>query len=268
MTRRTSVCTTVAVVSVLTAVLLAGGEPGGGDGATMLDSGSLILRHLSQGEEHRYRLLLSAGEFARVVVEQKGIDVVVQVRDQNDEEIDEFQDEIRPDGEENVDVVATKTGTYTLTIAATGIALDPGLYTIRLDSRRPATRIDRVVQESRSLRTSATRLERAARFDESRSMFEGALNLVEDALGHDNAYVATLMFDLAGNALERHDDSSAQALYYEAVLTFDRLWGLGHPYSAMARSRLALLQYRAGQSQNAEDILRPALAALERSLGA
>src|SRR5215467_820657 len=199
MTRDTSVCTTVAVVCGLSAVLLAGVEPDGADGAMVLDSGSLILRHLSQGEEHRYRLPLSAGEFARVVVEQKGIDVVVQVRDQDDQEVDEFQDEIRPDGEEKVDVVATKTGTYTLAIAASGVALDPGLYTIRLDSRRPATRIDRVVQESRSLRTSATRLERAARFDESRSMFEGALSLVEDALGHDNANGAILMFKLAWN---------------------------------------------------------------------
>jgi CHAT domain-containing protein len=252
----------------LTAALLAGGEPGGADGAMMLDSGSLILRHLSRDEEHRYRLPLSAGEFARVVVEQKGIDVVVQVRDQGDEELDEFQDEIRPDGEETVDVVAAKTGTYTLMIAAADAAIDSGLYTIRLDSHRPATHVDRAVQESRALRTSATRLEHAARFDESRSMFERALSLAEEAVGHDNAYVAMLMFDLAGNALERHDDSSAQSLYYEAVLTFDRLWGLGHPYSAMARSRLALLQYRAGQSQNAEDILRPALAAIERSLGA
>src|SRR5262249_26309958 len=162
--------------------------------------GSLILRQFSRGEEHRYRLPLSAGECARVVVEQKGIDVVVHVRGEDGTEIDEFQDEGRPEGGERGDVGAAKTGADTLTIAAAGGAGAPGFYTIRLDSRRQATHIDRVVQESRSLRTSATRLERAARFEESRSMFERALSLGESALGHDDAYVAMVRFDLAGNA--------------------------------------------------------------------
>src|SRR6476661_8192800 len=39
-----------------------------------------IERQLSRGEEHRYQLSLDAGECARVVVEQQGIDVVVSVR--------------------------------------------------------------------------------------------------------------------------------------------------------------------------------------------
>jgi len=235
--------------------------------AIALDPGALFLRRLSLGEEHRYQLPLTEGEFARVIVEQKGIDVVVRVRGTGDEDIDEFQDEIRSQGSERVDVVAARAGTYTLTIVAAEGAIESGLYTIRLDSRRPSTSIDRGVQESRSLRMSATRLQRAARFDEARSLLERALNLADDALGHDDAYAATLSFDLGDNAFERHDDAVAQSFYQRAIATFDRLWGADHPYSAMARARLAVLQLRAGQPQNAEDSLRPALAALERSLG-
>ena len=251
----------------LSAVLLAGVEPRGSDDAIVLDSGALILRRLSHGEEHRYQLPLVAGEFARVAVEQQGIDVIVGVRDADDVEVVEFQDEIRPNGEEDVDVVAGKAGTYTLTVVSADGAIEPGFYTIRLDSRRPATSTDRVVQASRSLRTSAARLERAARFDEARSLLEHALLLGDEALGPDDAYVARLIFDLAGNASEMRDDARARSLYERAIATFDRLWGADHPYPAMARSRLASLQRRAGQSQNAEDMLRPALAALERALG-
>jgi CHAT domain-containing protein/Tfp pilus assembly protein PilF len=251
----------------LSAVLLAGVEPRGSEDAMALDPGALILRHLSRGESHRYHLPLAAGDCARVVVEQKGIDVVVQVRDADDEEIDEFQEEIRPNGEEGVEVVAGRAGTYTLIVGAADASIAPGIYTIRLDSHHPATGADRLMQESRSLRTAATRLERSARFDEARSWFERALNAAADARGPDDAYVAMLTFDLAGNALERRDDARAQDLYRRAIETLDRLWGPDHPYPAMARARLALLQLRAGQPQNAEDMLRPALAAIERSLG-
>jgi CHAT domain-containing protein len=267
MMRETCVCSTLAIVCGLSAGLLAGVVPQEPKDATVLDSDALIVRGLSPGDVHHYRLPLAAAELAHVVVEQKGIDVVVQVRDVDQQEIEEVQEEIGPHGEERVDVVAENTGTYTLTIVAADGAIEPGAYAIRLDSRRPATRVERLVQESRSLRTSAIRLEGAARFDEARSTFERALSLGEDALGPNDPYVGMLVFDLAGNALERHDDSSAQSLYYQAILTFDRLWGPGHPYSAMARARLALLQRRAGQSQNAEDILRPALVAMEKSLG-
>jgi len=267
MMRETCVCPTLAIVCGLSAGLLAGVAPQGLKDATVLDSDAPIMRHLSPGDVHHYRLPLAAAEFARVVVEQKGIDVVVHVSDVDQHEIEEVQEEIGPHGEERVDIVAENTETYTLTIVAADGAIEPGAYTIRLESRRPATRTDRLVQESRSLRTSATRLEGAARFEQARSTFERALNLAEDALGPNHQYVGMLVFDLAGNALERHDDSSAQSLYYQSILMFDRLWGPGHPYSAMARARLALLQRRAGQSQNAEDILRPALAAMERSLG-
>ena len=262
------VCTTLAIVCGLSAALTADVEPLGSDAAMVLDFGAPILRRLSYGDAHRYRLALAAGEFARVVVEQQGIDVVVDVRDADDVEIDEFQDEIKAHGEEDVDIVATNAGTYTVTIASAAGTIEPGLYTIRLDSHRPATDIDRVVQKSRSLRTVAARLERAARFDEARSMFERALLLADEAFGPDDAHMARLIFDLAGNALEMHDDARARSLYERAIATFERLWGADHPYPAMARSRLALLQQRAGQPQNAEDMLRPALAALVRSLGA
>jgi CHAT domain-containing protein/Tfp pilus assembly protein PilF len=265
--RNVSVCTSLAIVCALSAALLAGVGSQGPADVAVLDSGALIQRRLSRGEEHRYQLMLTAGEFARVIVEQKGIDVVVTVHGADNNMIDERQEEIRRYGAERVDVVAAKEGIYTLTIVPADGAIDPGEYTIRLDSRRPAASSDRVMQESRSLRTVAVRLERAGAFDEARSMFERALRLSEAARGPDDIDVAMVIFDLAGNALEAHDDARARSLYQRAVVTFDRLWGADHPYPAMARSRLALLQQRAGQRRKAEDLLRPALATIERSLG-
>jgi tetratricopeptide (TPR) repeat protein len=65
--------------------------------------------------------------------------------------------------------------------------------------------------------------------------------------GYEDPYVAELIFDLAGNALERQDDAASRALYERAIGAFDNAWGPSHSYPAMARSRLALLDDRAGQ---------------------
>src|SRR5262249_32792257 len=74
--RRTFLCTTIAIVCGVSAVVLAAMEPRS-EAAIVLDPGALFLRRLAPGDVHRFQLQLSEGEFARVVVEQKGIDVVI-----------------------------------------------------------------------------------------------------------------------------------------------------------------------------------------------
>ncbi len=265
--RETSVCTTLATCCALSAALLGGARAQAQPGVAALDSGVVLEHRLAWGDEHRYRLSLAEGEFARVIVEQKGIDVVVEVRDAAHEPIDEFHDEIRPHGDERVEVVAVTAGVYTLTVRpARGVA-GAGTYAIHVAARRPATEADRVMQESRSLRTAGLRLEDAGRFADARSALERALRLSEPVRGPDDPYVATLLFELAGNALEAHEDALARSLYERAIVMLDKAWGASHPYPAMARSRLALLFQRAGHHQEAEALARKALAEIERALG-
>src|SRR6266545_8122069 len=85
--------------------------------ATVLPPDQTIARELTRGQEHRYQLALKAGECARVIVEQRGIDVVVQARGPEDALIAEVQDEVLSRGQEDIDLVADTAGTYTLAIA-------------------------------------------------------------------------------------------------------------------------------------------------------
>src|SRR4051794_5144805 len=102
--REIRVCaTTLAIVCCL-----CGAGPRASEDASIPDSAAPIVRRLSPGEVHRYNLPLAAAEFARVVVEQQGIDLVVQVRDADEQEIEQVQEEIRSRGEERVDVVAER----------------------------------------------------------------------------------------------------------------------------------------------------------------
>jgi len=54
--------------------------PQGASVVRWLDDGKPIERELSGGESHTYQLNVATGQYARVIVEQKGIDVVVSVR--------------------------------------------------------------------------------------------------------------------------------------------------------------------------------------------
>ena len=157
-------CATLAVVAftcVVASVLQVSGQV---QDAIALESDSAVERRLDRGEVHRYALALSAGEHARLIVEQHGIDVIAQVRSPDEGAIAEFEDEIRDVGQEQVDVVADTPGNYTIAIrAAPGIGA-PGSYAIRLASRDSATDSDRALQHSRTLRMNAARLDTQGRY--------------------------------------------------------------------------------------------------------
>src|SRR5215813_2800724 len=51
--------------------------------APVLEAGKPIEREIAGGEAHSYQLTLTAGQYARVVVDQRGIDVVVTVYSPN-----------------------------------------------------------------------------------------------------------------------------------------------------------------------------------------
>jgi len=253
------------IVPPLTALIIS--NAAGQDLEGVLSSEEPIQRHLARGEEHRYLIVLGDGEFASVVVEQRGIDVGVAVRDGSNALVENVQDEIRRDGEEHIEIVAARAGSYTLSITPADGTVDDGDYVVRIETRRGATVLDRRLQESRVLRTRARQLERTGQYAAARSLFEQSLATAESVRGCDDPYVALVAFDLAGNALERQDNARSRELYERAVRTFERQLGPAHPYPAMARSRLALLDERGGERQKAEAGLRDVLPLLERALG-
>jgi len=235
--------------------------------ATRLEPGPAIERPMVRGEEHRYQLPLTTGEYVIVLVEQHGIDVVVQVRSPGDNAIADFQQEILKGGEERVEVVGDRDGPYTLVVKPAQGTVAPGSYSIRIADRRAATVADRAVQESRHVRVAAARLEEAGRFAEAGTMLGRALQLVEGVRGPDDLYVTELVGDLAGNALEARDNARAETLYQRALAVLQHTLGAEHPHTAIVQSRLALLSERDGQRVKAEPQLRQACAVIEKTLG-
>ncbi len=104
-----------------------------------LQSGVPIERELAGGESHRYRLRLDAGQYVHVVVEQRGIDVVVVVLAPEGTKLVEMDSPTGTQGSESVSWVAAASGEYRLEVRALEKEARPGRYEIRVEEWREAT---------------------------------------------------------------------------------------------------------------------------------
>jgi hypothetical protein len=111
--------------------------------------GGAIERELSGGQTHRCEISAGEGQYARVAVEQRGIDVVVRLRGAGEKDGLEFDSELRLKGQENAEFVAETAGVYALEVEGKYKAFPPGNCTITILDQRPATERDGGMGQSR-----------------------------------------------------------------------------------------------------------------------
>ncbi len=165
------------LAGTLTALALVRGFPRHTPTNDELRSGSPLSRTLGADTTHLYRLGLKRGEYLHLIVEQKGLDVIVAVRDPHDRPILEVDGPTGEEGREQIFLIAREGGRHTVAVRS-GFVADRGSYRILVDTIRQATRTDRA-------HTVAAL--RFARGDELRRRggtedLEGALALYRQAL--------------------------------------------------------------------------------------
>ncbi|HSE37585.1 MAG TPA: tetratricopeptide repeat protein [Blastocatellia bacterium] len=103
-----------------------------------------IAREMKGGEEHSYQVKLSAGQHARVVVDQKGIDVVLVLLGADGKPLLEVDNNLSGTrGMEVVSLLAEVSGDYRLNVRSLEKGASAGRYEIRLEDLRAATEADR-----------------------------------------------------------------------------------------------------------------------------
>src|SRR5437868_2780214 len=107
---------------------------------TQLQSGTPIERTLGPGQVHTFTVDLQENTYIQVVVEQRGIDVVVTVSSPTGNNLGEFDSPNGDDGPENVAFVAVTAGTYQISVHPFGPDNTPqGRYEIKIVELRQAT---------------------------------------------------------------------------------------------------------------------------------
>ena len=104
-----------------------------------LQLGTPIDRQLGSGQSHTFNVTLEQNTFIQVVVEQRGIDVLVKVTNPEGKNLGDFDTPNGADGPENVSFVAATAGTYRLIVAPLSPETPEGQYTIKIIELREAT---------------------------------------------------------------------------------------------------------------------------------
>lgn len=114
------------------------------------------------------QVTLTKGQYANLVVEQRGVDVVARLFSPDGKLIVELDAESRTQGQESLEVVADATGTYKVVVGAMYKLLPAGRYEIRLAELRAATPKEGSLEEARRLQTQARWVFNAGDYDEAR----------------------------------------------------------------------------------------------------
>jgi len=164
-----------------------------------LEPGKTIERELAAGETHSYTLTLSAGQYAQVVVDQRGINVAVSAFDADGKKIIE-SDMFAMGDSEAVSLVAETAMSYRLEVRAPNKVGPKGRYEIKVEEVRAATEQDKSLAAAERLIAEGMQLGRQLATDSWRKAiekYEQAIPLFRSA--KDPAWEASALY-LVSNA--------------------------------------------------------------------
>jgi CHAT domain-containing protein/Tfp pilus assembly protein PilF len=204
-------------------------------------------REISGGEKHQYPFTLKANEFFQVRVEQKGIDVAVEVLGANGKALAGMDSPNSQDGPETLSFTTTKAGKFTLQIYPIRKNAEKGIYLLKLESSRQAT-----ARDLKRIKTERLFME-AIKLRNTEGQKEIALIKFEKALAGWREQSDQYLIDLTGRVIEITKKAiKADSVLREALILFEQ--GTQESYQAAAEKfRLATdlyLEYKRN-SENA-----------------
>ena len=233
----------------------------------MLEPNRSVEKEMAAGQEHVYQIALAEGDFLRVVVEQRGIDVVVKVFGPDGKQISENDSAIITGETETISQVAPMAGAYRLIIQPVLNRASAGRYEIKAVDLRPATASEHRLQQARDLGRESFRLYRAGRYDEARPLSQRALEMRRMELAPDNVELAYALNNLGIIQRAMGEYAKAEPLYREALSIREKALGPEHPLVAQSLHNLANLYDDRGLSAKAEPLYQRGLEISEKSLG-
>jgi CHAT domain-containing protein len=241
--------------------------PNPAETATLLELGKVVKRELAGGQTDTYQISLSTGQYANLTVEQRGIDVSVQVFDPASKLLAEFDSESRKQADEHVGLAAELTGRYQIRVKAK-YPKDPAAeYAIDLLEIRPATQQDRSLFAAHKLSTECQAQYDAGNYDMMLDLAKKALASGEGALGPDDAYVGELASWLGFAQWLKGDRENAAPSLRRAIRIDEATLGKENPQTALALERLGVLYAYSDEYPKGQEALERALEIIQKTLG-
>src|SRR5262245_3230539 len=182
----------------------------------VLEVGKPIERELAGGQVHAYRMMSAVGQYLRVVVDQRGIDVVVTLFGPDAKKLVEIDSPNGDRGPEQVSIVAKVPGNHRLEVRSLDKAAAAGRYEAKITVLRDATLEDKTEYLAATLAEAKTEAERTAlRAAEKELVTEKlvqALNKLGDGQRMQGKYAEALThFRFSQNIAEQIGDKAGIA---------------------------------------------------------
>jgi CHAT domain-containing protein/Tfp pilus assembly protein PilF len=248
--------------------------------------GQPVAREMRGGEQHTYQVKLSAGQYARVVVEQKGIDVVLALLGTDGKPLLEVDNNLSGTrGPEIASLVAEVSGVYVFSVRSLEKDAAAGRYEVRIEELRTATETDRTrVDAERSYfaaaqlqdqRTSESRRKAIERYSEALPLMRKAGDRRGEAMTLTNMGLVYNILSEPQRTLEylkqalpiwhaigdRHLEALTLSINGRAY------YALGEPQKAFESYSLALPVTRAVGDQSGEASALTQIGSLYRLIG-
>src|SRR5262249_27620503 len=225
-----------------------------------LELGQPIERELAGGQSHSYQITLTEGQYLHVVVEQRGVDVVVTLVRPDGKKLIEVDSPNGTQGPESLQWIVEAAGTYWLEVRSLENNAKPGRYEAKIVELRTATSRDRDLAEADKLYNESVSLREKGQYGQAIPLAERALAWRKKTLGEKDPTTAASLNSLAELYHDKGDSAQAEPLYRRAVAICEKTLGAEHPRTATVLNNLAELYYAKGDYAQAEPLLRRVLA--------
>ena len=238
-----------------------------GQKTQVLKQGEPVEDELAGEQAHSYQLTLNAAQYLHVVVEQRGIDVVVSLFGPDGKKLVEVDSPNGTQGPEPLSWITEAAGTYRLEIRSLEKDAAAGRYEVRLVELRVATAGDRDLAEALKLDKESDSLSSQGKYNEAILLSERTLEIRQRVLNSDHREVALSLSNLATLYYHIGSYKEAEPLFQRALVVSEKAFGPEHPQVATSLDNLAALYLVKGNYMEAEARFRRALAIREKTLG-
>jgi CHAT domain-containing protein/tetratricopeptide (TPR) repeat protein len=231
----------------------------------LLEPGKLIEREMTEGQAHYFQIILASGQYLRVVVNQRGIDVVVTLIGPDGKKLIEADSPNGARGSEMVELITGLAGDYRLEVRSVEKDGATGRYEVKIAQLREASPEDhnrvaaqKAMAEGRQLRDQ--RAEESHR--KAIERFEAALLLYQAA--RDRKGEAAALKGIGGVYRMLREKQKAVD-YLNQALELQRKLG-DSAEEASILNEFGVLYFSSGESQRALDYYHKAFE-IQRALG-
>jgi CHAT domain-containing protein/Tfp pilus assembly protein PilF len=232
----------------------------------VLTPGASIEDELVPGQKRVFQISVTEAQYATLIVEQRGIDVLIDLLGPDGKRIYQV-DSTGPQESEKAEVIDQPPGDYRLVVAPANAGATAGRFVIRFVELRACTQDERSLQEARRLQGQSFQLMRSGKYDDAVPPGERALEIRERILGVDHLDVAASLYHLGEVYRHKGDQQKAASLAQRAIDIREKKLGPEHPEVANALNSLASILRTAGNFSAAEPLLQRALQIKEKTLG-